>query len=831
MTDHLSPDPGTLRLTWPRPAAEWIEAAPIGNGRTGAMVFGGRERSRLQLNDSSVWSGTPDRGARALDAVVAAGAGPERLAAVRAAIDAGDYRTAEDLLYAFEGPWSQEFLPFADLVIETGPSADASADGAADDATGHSGDDYLRELDLDRGTVVETFGAPGARVRRTFWASAPAGAVLVHLESERPFDLHAVLTTPLRVERVQPTATGLTLGVQLPIDGAPLHEEAVADPLVYAELEESSGESPYDAFGAVALSARTDGGVTSGDDGLRVSGARRVLLAIVTDSTGRRWWNGADPAALTSAGRSGLVDDVTEHARQAVAREAESLLAEHVTDLDGLLGASVTRIGARRGGRFDVASEVLRGDDDALVATVLHQFGRYLLVSASRPGSPPANLQGIWNDELRPPWSSNYTININTQMNYWAAESTGLGEAHEPLLRLIEKLSVTGAPTARRLYGARGWVAHHNTDPWGWSLPVGAGHGNPSWAIWMMGGIWLTDHLWQHWIYTLDEGFLRERAWPVLVGAAEFALDWLVDDGRGGLRTVPSTSPENLFHGPDGHPESLAQSSTMDTAVIRALFVRLRRAAATLGISHPVLHEISEALPRMVAFAPTADGRLREWGEELSEVDPDHRHMSQMVAVYPLGLIDRAESRELAEAAVGTLDRRGPGAMGWSWAWKIALRARLGDGETARSLLQEASAPFERDHRRLAPVDGSEWGGLLPNLFSTHPPFQIDGNYGFTAGIREMLIGTREGEIRLLPALPAAWSEGTVSGAHLPGALSVDLEWADGAPTRVAVHRLATTSPKRVDLVWGERTWSLELTGPVTDLPLPPHRIMIEEEP
>jgi alpha-L-fucosidase 2 len=797
--------PDALRLGWRRPATEWVEAAPVGNGRTGAMVFGGRSGTRLQLNDSSVWSGSPSATVHALDELVAHGAGPGRLADVRAAIDRGDYREAERLLYSFEGPWSQEFLPFGDLVIvEHGEPA------ASDD------DPYARELDLDDAVVRESVGADDRRIDRTVWASAPAACVLVHIASETPIDLTFRLSTPLQLDRTTGRSGGgksggasIALGVRLPTDGAPLHEEQVAEPLVYGGADADD----YDAYAALAAAVRSDGHATIDGASIRIVGARRILIAVTTESNGRRWWNGADSDALTTTGRDELMAEAQNRAERTVADSAEQLLADHVADARALLSASTLRIGSRRAGLHDIGSEILRGGDDALVATVLSQFGRYLLVAASRPGSPPANLQGIWNDQVRAPWSSNYTININTQMNYWAAESTGLAECHEPLISLIERLAITGAETAARLYGTRGWVAHHNTDMWGWSLPVGAGHGNPSWAIWMMGGLWLTDHVWQRWSYSLDETFLRERGWPVLLGAAEFALDWLVDDGDGGLRTVPSTSPENLFHGPDGSAESLAQSATMDVALIRALFERVLRAAQVLAVEHPALAEIDAALPRLVPFDSTADGRLREWGADLVEVDPDHRHMSQMIAVYPLGLIDRDETPPLAEAAVATLDRRGPGAMGWSWAWKIALRARLGDGETARELLREASAPFERDHRRLAPVDGSEWGGLLPNLFSTHPPFQIDGNYGFVAAVREMVLGTREGRAHLLPALPDAWPDGELLGARLPGALEVDLRWAEGVPVHVAIRRLAEASPHELDIVLGTVRTRIELSS------------------
>ncbi|MCS5497761.1 glycoside hydrolase N-terminal domain-containing protein [Cnuibacter physcomitrellae] len=794
-----TPRPEALRVGWSAPADEWVSGAPLGNGRTGAMVTGSSDRLRLSLNDSAVWSGSPSSAAHALDEIVGRGAGPERLAAVRAALDRGDRREAERLLLTFEGPWSQEFLPLGELLLVVSSSAGEEA--------GEGRVRHLRELDLDDAVVRERLGGPGQEQSRTIWASAPASSVLVHVAFESAVDLELSLGTPLRLESVvvgpgEEHRASLALGVHVPTDGAPLHEEAVAEPHVYGGADAGT----YDAYAVIAAAVRTDGRVSVEDQRMRIRGARRVLVSLTTDGAGRRWWRGARPEELTEGSRSAWIEDALRGAEDAVDRAPQESLRMHLEDVRPLLAASTLTLGGRRSGLVDVPTEVLRGEDDALTATVLHQLGRYLLVAASRPGSPPANLQGIWNADLRPPWSSNYTININTQMNYWAAESSGLSECHEPLLELVRKLSVSGAETARRLYGTRGWVAHHNTDMWGYSLPVGAGHGNPSWAIWMMGGLWLTDHVWQHWAYTLDDTFLRERGWPVLVGAAEFALDWLVEEGAGRLRTIPSTSPENLFRGPDGHAESLTQSTAMDVALIRALFLRVQEASAALGLGHPVLDEIAVALPRLPDLAVTTDGLLREWGEDVAEVDPVHRHVSPLIAVYPLGLIDPVETPALARAAVATLDRRGPGAMGWSWAWKIALRARLGDGESARALFKEAAAPLERDHRRRAPVDGSEWGGLLPNLFSTHPPFQIDGNYGFAAALRETVLGTRSGEIRLLPALPRAWAEGEILGARVPGALEVDLRWEGGRPVELVIRRRAERSPREVVVsVHGER--------------------------
>ena len=770
-----------LRLFWPTPASEWVEAAPIGNGRLGAMVFGGVRTARIQVNDAFAWSGSPEGPAAALVERLGAGAGPEALDEVRRAIDAHDYRRAEKmLLERFEGPWSQEFLPFVDITIAS------PGEGAYDG----------RELDLDAGVVTESFRLGDVRVVRRSWVSRPAQALCVEVIAEAPIDLTVALTSEHHIRSAETFDDGVTLAVELPIDGAPLHEsEAVARR--YAEPEEAAR---FDPLAVAALALETNGTRTTVDGSIAVAGATHVLLTLSSSTNAEHWWNRAgEDVGRTAA--DARVAEAESRASAALAFGAERLLDDHQHDLGALLAGTALRIGQRRAGLFDVDRDVLRSGDDRLVATVMFQFGRYLLASSSRPGGPAANLQGIWNDQQRPPWSSNYTININTQMNYWGAEVAGLSETHLPLFDLIERVAENGTAVASELYGAKGWVAHHNTDLWGWALPVGAGHGDVSWAYWPMGGMWLATHLWTHYEATLDREFLEQTALPLLRGASEFALSWLTDDGAGGLRTIPSTSPENLYLGPDGHRESLGSSTAMDISLIRRIFTDTVASATELGLEDELTARIARAIPLLPAPAITAGGWLQEWDQDHTEADPAHRHMSHMVALFPLEQIDVERTPELAEAARNLLDRRGSGAMGWSWAWKMALRARLGDGEAVRSLLLEATLPYERDFHVLAQADGGEWGGLTPNLFSTHPPVQLDGNYGFVVGIAATVVQGERGRVRLLPALPDAWSEGSVRGIRLPGAVSVDVDWAGGALVR-AVLRRNVSGTEAIEVVW-----------------------------
>ncbi|QIZ97674.1 glycoside hydrolase N-terminal domain-containing protein [Leifsonia sp. PS1209] len=767
----------TLRLAWHAPATRWEEALPLGDGFLGAMVFGGAA-GRYQVNDATVWSGTPETSTDELRRVVAQGAGPERLTEVRAALAAGNLDRAEELLLTFEGRYSQEFLPFVDLGVELPGAQQVEGEPA-------------RILDLDRRLVTETLQVGGARVERV--SRVDARTLLVSITATEPLpEVRLTLTTPLR--ELGRTSSGETLSIDLavPVDGAPLHEPSVHPPLRYAE----QGDGGYDGFAAAAVSVWSDGTTEHGDSGLVVRGARTLLIALSSSTRAESWWAGADDEWRTVS-----TETIRDRARDRATGAIAGGRAPAADDEPRHPAAARFAIGGRREGLWDVDADVLLGDD-GLRATVAAEYGRYLLTSSSRAGGPAANLQGIWNGELRPAWSSNYTININTQMNYWAAGPLAVTACAEPLISLVERLALTGRDVARELYGCRGWVAHHNSDLWGWSLPVGMGHGAPSWAIWMMGGVWLTHSLWDLYEFTADDDLLRERIWPLMRGATEFCLDWLQVDADGVGYLAPSTSPENSYRDADDVPRALGLTATMDTELIRSLLQRSLRALDTLGLTDRLRPEIEEALAVIPEPGIGSDGRLLEWSEEVEEHEPAHRHLSALVALYPLELITPDGTPALADAARRFLDARGDGAMGWSWAWKIALRARLGDGETAHELLQQALTRYDGDALRHGPVDGSEWGGLLPNLFSTHPPFQIDGNLGFPAAMAELLLQSHAGVVHLLPALPAAWPDGWATGLGVRGGLTADLEWSDGRLV-TAVLRNPRPEPVTVRIRYG----------------------------
>ncbi|UJP41317.1 glycosyl hydrolase family 95 catalytic domain-containing protein [Cellulomonas palmilytica] len=775
---------GGDRLRFAGPARRWVEAFPVGNGRLGAMVHGGVHDARVQVNDATAWSGRPGGPAAALADLSARGVGPGTLARLREAVAQGRYDEAASLAQDLQGPYAQAYQPFVDLRVDVTRHDESVGDGLR-----YGG----RALDLRDGVVTEHLEVPDGpgRLDVRWYASAPDSCLHARWRATGTrfgLTLRLVPAHPAPDAVAEYVAGGAVPGgaavlVELPFDVPPGHEPDLPD-------RTPRGDEPS-LVGAAVLRVATDGRVTWSHDRAVVVGATWAEAVLATATTSR--WPHPGPLRTVPQARA----DASARADAALPADpaaGDAAERRHVADHRALADATRLSFGAPVDLLLPDALDRAAGTPLAHRAQAAFAFGRYALMASSRPGAPPATLQGVWVDEHRPPWSSAYTLNINLQMAYWPAEPTGLGACVAPLVDLVRLVAANGTAVARELYGCDGWVAHHNSDVWGWALPVGRGHGDPAWAAWWMGGVWLCRHLWDRYAYSLDEDVLRD-VWPVLRGAAAFALDWLVPDGAGALVPSPSSSPENerLV---DGRPVALCAGSTMDVALVRDLLTHCLEAVDVLALDEPLAPRWADALARLPRPSVGPDGLLREWPDDAPARDPHHRHLSHLVGIFPLDelLGDAARSprehpsdptvpgvgRPVAEAARASLDARGPGSTGWSMAWKAALRARLGDGPGFEEVLADALV--------LSHEDGPQAGGLLPNLFSTHPPFQLDGNLGLVAAVAEALVSATRTRVRVLPALPRSWPDGEVVGIRAVGALVVDVRWSAGRLVEVVLH-------------------------------------------
>lgn len=749
-----------LTLKYDAPAKYFEETFVIGNGTQGAAIYGGRTSDRISLNDITLWTGEPETNAPA-------STDPRPIIRdIRSAIDRQEFAKADSLQKLLQGHYCQNYQPLGTLTI--------TYDNAPADSS------YYRTLDLHKALPTVKSGSRTVN----YFASMPDSVMVIHITD--PAGINATISLDSQVR-----STTTAAGSAITTSGYAAYHS------MPGYSEDAEKRFRYDPkrgihFTTIVDATAQDGKVTADGNSLRVTGAHDLTLTVAAATS----FNGFDRNPVTegrdhnkiATSRIAAATQMPWTQLQQRAEQAHRRLFDRVT-LD--LGTTAPEIAALTTDR-QLLSYTDNTDRNPDLEELYFQFGRYLLISCSQTPGVPANLQGLWNEKLLPPWSSNYTTNINLEENYWGAETTNLPELHMPLLQFAANVSKNGTHAARNHWGVdSGWCLGHNTDIWAMANPIGMGNDSPEWANWAMGSCWVATHIWEHYLFGRDKETLK-KYYPALRGAARFALEWMFErDGE--LITSPSTSPENRFIAPDGTDWPTSHCSASDMALIRECLIDTRAAALELDTDKELVAEIDAALPRLHPYKIKADGSLLEWWDEYPDRDPQHRHQSHLIGLYPGHHISVESTPELAAACARTLDIKGTETTGWSAGWRINLLARLADGEKAYRMYRRLLR-FVTPDKYKGP-DRRRGGGTYPNLLDAHTPFQIDGNFGGSAGVAEMLVQSTPSTITLLPAIPAQWESGSVSGLRTRTGHEISMTWSDSKVQTVTLTSSATTLP------------------------------------